>query len=106
MSANFYLSSAFSLHAGLDGLDRKIDPGMPLNDNLYLARDMAQRGRNIRRLPRTLLEAADALEESDFAREVLGSGFVDIYVAQKRKEWDSQFYMVTPTERDRYLTFV
>lgn len=106
MSANFYLSSAFSLHAGLDGLDRKTDPGMPLNDNLYLSRDAAQRGRNLRRLPRTLLEAADALEESDFAREVLGAEFVDIYVAQKRKEWDAQFYMVTPTERDRYLTFV
>ncbi|MBO6677070.1 glutamine synthetase [Parvibaculum sp.] len=106
MSANFYLSSAFSLYAGLDGLERKVDPGQPLNDNLYLARDIRSQGRNVRRLPRTLLEASDALDESSFARSVLGEEFIDIYVAQKRKEWDAQFYTVTPVERDKYLTFV
>jgi len=106
MSANFYLSSALSLHAGLDGLDRKGDPGLPLNDNLYLARDIRSQGRNVHRLPRTLLEASDALDESSFARDVLGAEFVDIFVAQKRKEWDAQFYTVTTSERDRFLTAV
>jgi glutamine synthetase len=37
---------------------------------------------------------------------VFGEEFVDIFVAQKRKEWDAQFYMVTKSERDRFLTFV
>jgi len=27
-------------------------------------------------------------------------------VAQKREEWDAQFYTVTPLERDKYLTFI
>ena len=106
MSANFYLSAAMSLYAGLDGLERKVDPGQPLNDNLYLSRDVRSQAGSLRRLPRTLLEASDALEESEFARSALGDEFVDIFVAQKRKEWDAQFYMVTKTERDRYLTFV
>lgn len=106
MSANFYLSAAMSLYAGLDGLERKADPGLPLNDNLYLARDIRSQGGNLRRLPRTLLEAADALDESTFARSVFGEEFIDIFVAQKRKEWDAQFYMVTKSERDRFLTFV
>lgn len=105
MSANFYLSSAFSLHAGLDGFDRKIDPGQPLNDNLYLEASL-RAGRNVRRLPRTLLEATEALEASVFAREVLGDAFVDIFAAQKKKEWEAQFYAVSAAERDQYLTFV
>lgn len=106
MSANFYLSSALSLHAGLDGLDNKIDPGQPLNDNLYLAKNPQSGGRNVKRLPRTLLEATEALEDSDFARHVLGAGFVDIFTAQKKKEWDAQFYAVSSAERDQYLAFV
>ena len=106
MSANFYLSSALSLHAGLDGLDDRSDPGVPLNDNLYL--DLAARSgkANIRRLPRTLLEATEALDASSFARRALGDEFVSIFVAQKTREWDSQFYAVAPGEREQYLTFV
>jgi glutamine synthetase len=106
MSANFYLSSALSLHAGLDGLDSRSDPGAPLNDNLYV--DLAARSgkQNVRRLPRTLLEATEALDSSAFARRALGDEFVNIFAAQKMQEWDSQFYAVTPRERDQYLTFV
>jgi glutamine synthetase len=61
---------------------------------------------NVRRLPRTLLEATEALDSSAFARRALGDEFVNIFVAQKMREWDSQFYAVTPHERDQYLTFV
>jgi glutamine synthetase len=104
MSANFYLSSALSLHAGLDGLESRNDPGPPINDDLYLAARF--RERNVRRLPRTLLEAVEALDRSPFARQVLGDQFVDIFVAQKMREWGSQFYAVTASERERYLTFV
>jgi glutamine synthetase len=104
MSANFYLSSALSLHAGLEGLDEQTDPGAPVNDNLYLT--ARSRDRSVARLPRTLLEAIEALDASSFARRALGDDFVDIFVTQKMREWESQFYAVAPSERDRYLTFV
>jgi glutamine synthetase len=106
MSANFYLSAALSLHAGLDGLENGNDPGQPLNDNLYNDSSLSTRGRKVKRLPRTLLEATEALEASSFARDALGTEFIDIFVAQKKKEWDAQFYAVTPTERDQYLSYV
>jgi len=104
MSANFYLSSALSLHAGLDGLDRKLDPGAPLNTNLYLEEATLRRGSNVRRLPRTLLEAAEALDCSSFVRHAFGDEFVDIFVNQKIKEWDSQFYSVPVSEREKCMT--
>ncbi len=106
MSANFYLSAALSLHAGLHGMDMQRDPGAPLNENLYLARKAGDTGPALQRLPRTLLEAAEALEASEFARESLGKEFVGIYVAQKMREWEDQFYAVSPFERERYLSFV
>ncbi|UGV25261.1 glutamine synthetase [Rhodopseudomonas boonkerdii] len=106
MSANFYLSTALSLHAGLYGLENRGDPGRPLNENLYLEDNPRSKGRNLRRLPRTLLEATEALEASTFARDAFGEAFVDIFVAQKKKEWEAQFYAVTPTEREQYLAFV
>ena len=106
MSANFYLSSALSLFAGLDGLNNKIDPGHPLNDNLYLARSDKSGVSGPRRLPRTLLEAVEALEASDFSKSVLGEEFVANFAAQKRKEWEAGFYAVTPSEREQFLTFV
>jgi len=106
MSANFYLSAALSLHAGLDGLERQLDPGEPLNENLYLDPGLPSGKPRRQRLPRTLLQATDALDASSFARSKLGDEFVDIFVAQKRKEWDADFYAVTSDERDQHLVFV
>ena len=35
MSTNPYLAAAISLAAGLDGIEHELDPGAPLNDDLY-----------------------------------------------------------------------
>jgi glutamine synthetase len=103
MSTNFYLAAAFSLHAGLEGIEQASDPGAPLNDNLYL--ESAARNA-FQRLPRTLLEAVDALDDSQFARTVLGEEFVSLFVALKRREWEANFYAVSAAERERFLEFV
>ncbi len=60
-SANPYLAMAVQLAAGLDGIDRGLDPGEPNRDNLHVlsAEEVASRG--IRSLPPTLLHAADEL---------------------------------------------
>ena len=83
MSANFYLSSALSLHAGLDGLDSRSDPGAPLNDNLYVDLPARSGKQNVRRLPRTLPEATAALDSRAFARRALGDEFANTIVAQR-----------------------
>ncbi|MEM8795873.1 MAG: glutamine synthetase, partial [Pseudomonadota bacterium] len=114
ISANFYLGAAFSLLAGLDGIDRKLDPGKPMNDNLYLkltqksAKDSfrTEDGDLVRRLPRTLLEALDAFEDDPLTEEVFGSEFKHIYLDWKLKEWERDFYRVDDDERSRMLEYV
>lgn len=106
MSANFYLSTAFSLHAGLDGLDRRLDPGDPVQDNLYLERAASEGRRGVSRLPRTLLEAVEFFEQSEFAKRIWGAEFVSLYSQQKKKEWETAFYHVGADERERQLVFV
>ena len=47
--------------AGLDGIQNKIDPGQPLEKNIY---DMTEKElKNIGRVPRSLEEAIDSLEK-------------------------------------------
>jgi glutamine synthetase len=107
-SANPYLAMAAQLAAGLDGIDRGLDPGEPNRDNLYVlpAEEVASRG--IRSLPPTLLHAADELVADDVMRDALGKtpdgDYVDYYAKVKREEFHTWHSVVTDWEVERYLT--
>ncbi|MCM0620758.1 type III glutamate--ammonia ligase [Nocardioides bruguierae] len=102
-SANPYLAIAAALGAGLDGIEKSLDPGTVGGDN------GAQRDA----LPRTLLHAVDALDADpvvsgalDSAAVTHGEGHaVAAYFAEAKREeffaWHSQ---VSPWETARYLT--
>src|SRR4030095_8772873 len=60
MSITPYLAAAISLVAGLDGIERKLDPGAPLNDDLYRLGKPALKKMGIGLLPRTLLHALES----------------------------------------------
>ena len=68
-SCNPYLATAAILAAGLDGVDRKLDPGEPNNTNLYELTPEEIRARGIGLLPQILNEAIDALEADEVVRE-------------------------------------
>lgn len=76
-AANPYLYFASQIVAGLDGLDRKLDPG-PQDDEPYAAPRAP--------LPKSLGDALDALERSALFREQLGEVFVNYFVRLKRNE--------------------
>ena len=107
-SANPYLAMAAQLAAGLDGIDRGLDPGEPNRDNLHVlpAGEVARRG--IRSLPPTLLHAADQLVADDVLRDALGKtpdgDYVDYYAQVKREEFQSWHSVVSDWEVERYLT--
>jgi glutamine synthetase len=107
-SANPYLAMAAQLAAGLDGIDRGLDPGEPNQDNLYLlsADEVASRG--IRTLPPTLLHAMDELVADDVMRDALGKtadgDYVDYYAKVKREEFHAWHSVVSDWEVERYLT--
>jgi glutamine synthetase len=93
-AANPYLYMASQILAGLDGVDRALDPG-PSADTPYETQAAP--------LPRTLREAVTALEDDTFFREALGAGFVDYYVHIKNAEIERFQAEVSDWEQREYF---
>lgn len=102
---NPYLAQAAIIAAGLDGIDRKLDPGEPHNINFYALTPAEIAARNIATLPQSLHEAIDALSASTLMRDALGADFVDEFVSLKKEEWIDYHRHVSDWEVKRYLTF-
>jgi glutamine synthetase len=108
-SANPYLASAALLSGGLDGVDRGLDPGEPVTDNLF-ALSLAQVAeRGITHLPKTLDRAVEELVKDPVLRAGLGSlpdgsDFIDYFARVKQAEFDAYHSTVSQWEIDRYLT--
>jgi glutamine synthetase len=85
-SNNPYLALGSLLAAGLDGLDRKLDPGEPTLVDPDTFSEAERKGRGIRRLPATLGEALDALERDEVLLQALGPVLAREYLAVKRSE--------------------
>ena len=92
-SANPYLAIAASLAAGLDGIDRGLDPDGGTGPRPAL--------------PPTLLHAVDALTADPVvtgALDTVGPGVSEYFAALKREEFFEWHNTVGPWEIDRYLT--
>jgi glutamine synthetase len=98
ISCNPYLAIAIHVAAALEGVERELDPGAPCREDTYRAGSHSRD-----RLPRTLLEAVEALDADRLALEVLGPELHRDYVTAKAREWDEFHSHVTAWERDRYL---
>jgi len=73
-SCNPYLAFSAMLMAGLDGIENKIDPGEPMDKDLYEL--PPEELKNIPQMPGTLEEALDSLE-ADHAYLLKGSVFTE-----------------------------
>lgn len=79
-SCNPYIAFSAMLMAGLDGIQNKIDPGDPLDKNLY---DLpAEEAKLVKKVPGSLEEALRALEED---HEYLLRG--DVFTEDVIEEW-------------------
>jgi glutamine synthetase len=94
-AANTYLTAAFMLAAGLDGIRNNIDPGEARDDLSYMAQ--------VDSLPRSLLEAVEAFEADPLTHEVFHPNFIREYAEMKVAEWDRANLEVTDRERAAYL---
>ena len=107
-SANPYLAFAALLGAGLDGIDRSLDPGEPNRDNLYAvpAEDVAARG--ITSMPATLADAVTELAADEVLRRALGQvpggDYIDYFAKVKAAEFAEYHRVVSDWEVTRYLT--
>jgi glutamine synthetase len=105
MSINPYLAAAISLAAGLDGIEQKLDPGEPLNDDLYRLGKPALKAMGISLLPRTLLHALESFEADAISARAFGD-YKAVYLAHKTREWERSFYSVSDEQRAAWLTFL
>lgn len=88
---NPYLAFSALLAAGMNGIKKQ----MPLEDAFV---GDAYSGQNVREIPKTLRQAADALEQSDMLRAAMGDDVVDHYVRCARWEQEEHDSKVTDHE--------
>lgn len=103
-SCNPYLAFAVILKAGIDGVERNLDPGRPCNNvNLYDLTCEEREEWGIRHLPRNLEEALSALEKDEVVKSALTPHILDYFLKAKRQEWEDFQRTVHPWEIERYL---
>jgi glutamine synthetase len=102
-SANPYLALAVMLKAGLDGVARKIDPGPPVNKNIYQMSQRERKRLKITELPANLSEALDFLEKDGVVLDALGPHIARHYIEAKREVWREYSAQVHDWEVDRYI---
>jgi glutamine synthetase len=89
-AANPYLAFAALLMAGLDGVQNKIDPGEPVDKNMYEL--PPEEHAKIPQVPGSLAEAITALEKDHaflLKGDVFTEDFIDMWTSTKRKEHDA-----------------
>jgi glutamine synthetase len=106
-SCNPYLAATAMLAAGLDGIERGLDPGEPNSANLYEMHPDEREAAGIELLPANLLDAVRELEKNDVLRAAFGKtrdgDYVDYFAKVKRREWQAAHEQITQWELDRYL---
>jgi glutamine synthetase len=101
-SANPYLATAALIAAGLDGIDRGLDPGPECSEDLFRLSLSEIRERGYGLLPQSLEQAVDALEADDVVRSALGDTLAGEFIRLKRVEWVEFARHVSAWELQRY----
>ncbi len=82
-SSNPYLLQAGIIAAGIDGMEKKRDPGQPLFINMYTDGDNYP---NLKKLPSDLEEALEKLSSSEVLLSAFGEKILSSYLKLKNQE--------------------
>ena len=99
-SANLYLAQAGILAAGLEGMEKHLSPGKPIEENMFV------RGAefpDLQTLPSSLLEALHYLEQDSLMLATLGEQAAKIFLEFKYQECITYNTQVTPWELEQYI---
>ena len=102
-SCNPYLALSVMLKSGLDGVDNKIDPGPPVNKNVF---QMSQREKSrlkIDDLPPDLNQALRAMRKDPVVCSALSEHILNHFLEAKEGIWHEYIAVVHQWELDRYL---
>ena len=99
-AANPYLLMAGFLAAGLDGLEKKSDPGKRLDIDMY---SQGHKVRGAKKLPLYLIDAIRLFARDKVLCAALGDEFSSAYIKLKTGEWNQYSRHLTQWERDTTL---
>jgi glutamine synthetase len=103
-TCNPYFFLTALLAAGWDGVERRLDPGAPFNDeDLGHFSEEQVRRHGIAYLPRALPIALDALESDEILMSALSPVIGQEFLKVKRKELETHHLTVHPWERQMYM---
>ena len=103
MMMNVYLALAMTVSAAVEGIEKKIHPGEPTDQDLYNMTESEFKKLGIKRLPKNLLMAIEALKNDKLSDEVLGPVMKKSLLAYKNDEWERYHQAVTDWEVKEYL---
>jgi glutamine synthetase len=86
-SANPYLAFSSIVAAGLDGINKRMDPGDPINEDIYKMSDSRRSGLGIKLLPSSLEESLNVLNSDlDYLRVCFQMELIETYIRLKKEE--------------------
>jgi glutamine synthetase len=88
-SANPYLALGGLIAAGLDGLERGLEPPEAVEVDPATIDERERAARGIARLPETQEQALAALEADEVLIAALGPVLAESYLAVRRSEWEA-----------------
>lgn len=102
-SCNPYLALTVLLAAGLDGIEKGMDCGRPVNRNIFKMSKREKGRLKIYHLPSSLFEALNYLEKDNVMIEALGEHIYEHFMYNKRREWEEYIRVIHHWEIERYL---
>ena len=102
---NPYLALAAVVAAGIDGIDRQLDPGEPTNLNMYEMSDAAAHEKKHRAAAAEPARSHGALDTDEVVKAGLGAELAAEFIKLKRMEWTEYARHVSDWETRRYLEF-
>lgn len=97
---NPYIMGAVILAAADDGIENNLDPGKPEERNIYEAMES---GKEVKKLPMSLGEALEALENDDVVKRGMPGEMYRLYHEYKSDEWARFMSTVTDWDNDTYM---
>lgn len=102
-SMNPYLGFAVMLEAGLYGIEKKIEPKEPIEEDVYHFDDSKLKKFYIETLPGSLEEATELMERSKLVERALGRYVKEKVLEIHKKQWDEYRTQVHAWELEKYL---
>ncbi len=105
-TSNPYLLFSAILAAGMDGVNRELQPPEPRSEDIFHLTDDERETFGIKMLPSSLREALIHLERDEVIRDGIGSRLIDAFIRIKHDEWREYVnYAVTGWEWSKYHSF-